>query len=88
MKLNPVPEFKDQCLAPLIGMLDILAYLPFNLKLDVMVQVFNKGSLFKTILAQHLMKYGNRKEINGVRGFNPYTTSKRVWEVLELTTLL
>jgi len=33
-------------------MLDILAYLPFNLKLDVMVQVFNKGSFVKIILGK------------------------------------
>jgi len=51
VKLNPIPEFKDQCLALLIGVLIILAYIPFNLELDVMVQVFNKRSFFKIILA-------------------------------------
>jgi len=52
-------------------MLDILVYLPFDLKLDVMVQVFKKGSFFKTILAQHLIKYGNRKEVKGCEGIEP-----------------
>ena len=49
VKPNPILRFKDQCLAPLVGMLDIIAYLPFSVKLDVVVQVFNKGSFFKTI---------------------------------------
>jgi len=60
---NPIPGFKDQCLAPFVGMLNILVYLPFNLLLDVEVQVFNKRSFFKTIFAQHLLKYRNRKEV-------------------------
>jgi len=77
VKPNPISGFKDQCLAPLISVLDILAYLPFNLKLDVMVQVFNKGSFFKTNIAQHLIKYGNRKEVKGCEGIEPIHNLKR-----------
>jgi len=58
-------------LPKLIGMVDILAYLPFNLKLDVVVQAFNKGSFFKVIFAQHLIKYRKRKDVKGYERIEP-----------------
>jgi len=74
---NPIPGFKDQCLGPFVGMLSILAYLPFNLQLDVVVQVFNKISFFKTILTQHLVKYKNRKKVKRCEGIEPIDNLKR-----------
>jgi len=74
---NPIPGFKDQSLAPFVGMLSILAYLPFNLQLDVVVQVFNKRSFFKTIFSQHLIKYRNRKEVKRCEGIEPIYNFKR-----------
>jgi len=58
-------------------MLSILTYLSFNLLFDVVVQVFNKRSFLKTIFAQHLIKYRNRKKVKRCEGIEPINNLKR-----------
>ena len=66
------PGSKINALCLLLACSVYLSTFLFDLKLDVMVQVF-----FKTILAQHLIKYGNRKEVRGCEGIEPIHNLKR-----------
>jgi len=63
---NPIPGFKDQCLAPFVGMLSILTYLPFNLLLDVVVQVLIKEAFSKPSLHNTSSSIGIRRRSRGV----------------------
>jgi len=46
-------------------------------------EAFSKPSLHNTLSSR-----GIGRRSMGVRGLNPYTASKGVWEVVEFTTLL
>jgi len=59
-------------------MLRILACLPFDLAFDVLVQILIKDAFSKPSLQKTSSSTGIGSKLKGVKGLNPYTTSKGV----------